>query len=112
MTEKIKQTGNWFRLNIVGIIISVLLGVITFGGREGILIIKHTFEQQSKLNEKQQELNNVFIENSFRLNEQCNTFNEKFQILNEVNMNHGIKILENREKLIIHETEIQNLKKR
>ena len=100
-----KKSGNWIRDNSFNLIITLLLGIIAYGGREGIQFIKTSIENQNQINVRQGEFNLMIIKKSVTHDGAV----EMMKSVNSTNETQGTTIMNNCNKITEHEVRIKHL---
>ncbi len=97
-----KKTGNWFKDNLIGIIIVFLLGIVAWSQKSYI-------EGQQRLNIIQQELNLEFISSTVFNKGKCEILDGKVALNSDVNLSQGVTLMLHGQELVKHGVELEHL---
>lgn len=101
----VDRSKTWLQRNGFNIIITLLLGIITYGGREAVGVVKDFIKSQNEINKTQNMIN---LEVRDRTNE-CFRAAELMKSVNETNQEQGVVLMQHGEELIEHEVRIEHL---
>jgi len=104
------QSGNWVHKWGLNLVVITLLGIITFGGREAIVLAKDMIKEQKEINIKQQDFNIEILKQTIR-NE--DNVDDAFNLINSVdgtNEDQGKKIMDFSDRIVKVEKDIEHLK--